>query len=48
MERDSIERASDALGDVLSKVDNDELQATAEQRAYLRGALDTLRMLAGE
>ncbi|MEV4688915.1 hypothetical protein [Microbacterium sp. LWH3-1.2] len=46
MDRDSIEKAADVLDDTLAEIENGELEATAEQRAYLKGALDTLRQLA--
>ena len=45
MDRDDIEKAADVLDDTLSEIENGELEASAEQRAYLRGALDTLRTL---
>jgi hypothetical protein len=48
MDRASIDKAADALEDILGEIENDELAATAEQRAYLSGAIDTLRALAGE
>lgn len=40
-----IRAAANALADVLEQIDAAEVEATAEQRAYLAGALDTLESL---
>lgn len=45
MTRDEIDAAASALADVLVSIEAGSLDASAEQRAYLAGALDALRAL---
>lgn len=45
MDPESIRRSAEALAAVLDDIDAGKLDASADQRAYLSGALDTLREL---
>lgn len=45
MDTESLRRSADTLAAVLGEIDSGNLDASADQRAYLSGALDTLKGL---
>ena len=47
IERDEAKRAREALGEVLSQIDADEVEASRSERASIAGAISALDALDG-
>ncbi|MFJ2541556.1 hypothetical protein [Microbacterium sp. NPDC087589] len=45
MDLDSLRRSADGIAAVIADIDAGRLDASADQRAYLAGVLDTLEAL---